>query len=84
MVVFPKEFVAIKYPGYFWNTEDKRLYSIKVTGELRPLYLKPAYMSHSKGYAVSVKGKKRFLEWWRLDADYKSTDKTQVVGVVKT
>jgi hypothetical protein len=32
MVVMPDEFVATRYPGYFWNTDDQKLYSIKVTG----------------------------------------------------
>lgn len=35
MVTLPKDFVATKYPGYFWNVVDKKLYSLKVTGELK-------------------------------------------------
>jgi len=37
VVTLPPEFTATMYPGYFWNTDEKRLYSIKVSGELRPL-----------------------------------------------
>ena len=37
MVTLPKDFVAIKFPGYFWNIKEQRLYSMKVTGVLRPL-----------------------------------------------
>lgn len=60
MVVLPKEFVAIKYPGYFWNTANLKLYSIKVTGELKPLaYCKGGwYNGHqvAPGYRVSKNG----------------------------
>ena len=37
MVTLPDNFTMTKYPGYFWNVLDKKLYSIKVTGELKPL-----------------------------------------------
>ena len=37
MVTLPKDFVATRYPGYFWNVVEKKLYSIKVTGELKPM-----------------------------------------------
>jgi hypothetical protein len=63
MVVLPKEFVATKYPGYFWNTKEKQLYSLKVTGELRRLaYHKGGYFYGHKvdpGYRVSHKGDRR-------------------------
>lgn len=37
-ITFPESFRAIKgYPGYFWNIEEKRLYSLKIGGILRPL-----------------------------------------------
>ncbi len=37
-IEFPQGFVALKkYPGYFWNTEEKKLYSMKVDGILKPL-----------------------------------------------
>ena len=65
MVVLPSGFVMTKYPGYFWNITEKKLYSIKVTGELRPIkfhnggrfygtYIEP-------GYPVSVNGQRRKL-----------------------
>lgn len=60
MVVFPKEFVAIRYPGYFWHTVEKRLYTIKVSGELRPLKFCRGGTFYGKtiepGYRVSVQG----------------------------
>lgn len=37
MVTLPKEFVATKYPGYFWNIDDNILYSVKITGQLKPM-----------------------------------------------
>lgn len=63
MITFPKEFVATKYPGYFWNIADKQLYSIKVTGVLRPLKrCKPCFYNHGfDGYQISVNGRKRYL-----------------------
>lgn len=63
MVTLPSEFVATKFPGYFWNTKDKKLYSIKVSGALRPLaFKKPNHWNHmTAGYSVSVNGRRRFL-----------------------
>jgi len=63
MVTLPKEFVATKYPGYFWNLTDLKLYSMKVTGILRPLKFEEAnHWNHGvAGYKVSVNGKKRYL-----------------------
>ncbi len=77
MITFPPEFVATKYPGYFWNTKTDKLYSIKVTGCLRPLtFKKESYWTPNTGYAVSVNGKKRFL---RLDYLRKLTPSAQVM-----
>lgn len=70
MVTLPKEFVAIKYPGYFWNILDNQLYSVKVTGMLKPLTLSCGGVYHSgrwhpnpriHGYKLSVQGRKRFV-----------------------
>lgn len=63
MIKFPPEFTAIRYPGYFWNTKDGRLYSIKISGELRPLTLSKAnfFNKFTSGYKLSVKGKKRYM-----------------------
>lgn len=63
MVTLPKEFVAIKYPGYFWNLKDNKLYSLKVSGVLRPLAgpYKPNPFNHQfePAYHISVNGSKR-------------------------
>ena len=63
MITFPPEFVATKYPGYFWNINDEKLYSIKVTGMLRPLkFNKPNRWNQGfTGYKVSVNGRHRYL-----------------------
>jgi hypothetical protein len=63
MVVLPREYVATKYPGYFWNTDNQKLYSIKVTGELKQIaYHKGGYFYGHKvepGYRVSHQGNRR-------------------------
>lgn len=63
MITFPPEFVATKYPGYFWNCKDELLYTIKVTGVLRPLARqRPNRYNHFlDGYRVSVNGQHRTL-----------------------
>ena len=63
MVTLPKDFVSTKYPGYFWHIEEKRLYSVKVTGTLKPLHFnKPNYWNNGMaGYQVSVDGHKKYL-----------------------
>lgn len=72
MVTLPKDFVATKYPGYFWNIIEKKLYSLKVTGELRKLaYHKGGYFNghwFEPGYRISVNGKYR-----RYTMDYLMT-----------
>jgi len=47
MVTLPPEFTATKFPGYFWNIEDKQLYSIKVGGVLKPLKKKRLFDTKS-------------------------------------
>jgi hypothetical protein len=62
MVVLPKEFVATKYPGYFWNTATQELCSVKITGTLKPLkFTERNRWQHFDGYKVSVNGEHRYL-----------------------
>ena len=64
MVTLPKDFVATKHDGYFWNLKEQKLYSIKVGGTLRRLAgpRKPNPFNHYiEGYQVSVQGKKRIM-----------------------
>ena len=65
MVTLPKDFVATKYPGYFWNLKEEKLYSLKVTGILRPMAgpynPNPFNNWGTPGYQISVGGHKRSL-----------------------
>lgn len=67
MIRLPHSFVTTKLPGYFWHTEKKQLFSIKIGGELRQLKrVFPVYWNQFfDGYIVSHKGKPR-----RLSLDY--------------
>ena len=86
MVTLPVDFVATRYPGYFWNVKEKKLYSIKVTGELKPMTFHKGgnfgWVKVEPGYQISVKGRKR-----RYTLDYlnslKSTSAIQEIGVAK-
>lgn len=64
MIKFPDEFVATRYPGYYWNTKDRQLYTIKVTGVLQPLkkYSASAWQKQpGEYYKISQKGKRHHL-----------------------
>lgn len=64
MVTLPIEFVATRYPGYFWNTETQTLFSLKIDGVLKELKLvkpNPWNWLPMPGYVVSVKGRRRTL-----------------------
>ena len=86
MVVLPSDFVATRYPGYFWNVVEKKLYSIKVTGELKPIKFNRGgsfgHVTIMPGYPVSHNGERRkyTLEYlMSLKAVPKSTH--EVIGV---
>ena len=84
MVVLPKDFVATRYPGYFWNLTEKKLYSLKVTGELRPMAFNRGGRFYGRviepGYQISVNGRKRKFTMEYL-ASLKSTTEIQEIGV---
>lgn len=63
MITFPPEFVATKYPGYFWNTRTQTLFSIKVNGVLKQIKKsRPSVFNrYLKGYRVSHEGIRRNL-----------------------
>lgn len=71
MVTLPKNFVATRFPGYFWNTVELKLYSIKVTGQLRPLKFSRGGTFHGRqikpGYSVSVNGVRRLYPLDQLE-----------------
>lgn len=63
MVVLPTEFIATKFPGYFFNIKNNTLYSIKIGGTLRALPLVyPNRFNHQNcaGFNISVQGCRRF------------------------
>lgn len=84
MVTLPPEFVATRYPGYFWNLKEKKLYTIKVTGELRPMtFNKGGHfygVTHLPGYQISVNGRKRKLTMEYLST-LKYTEENQEIKV---
>lgn len=86
MVTLPKDFVATRYPGYFWNVAEKKLYSIKVTGELKPLGFQKGgnfgYGIVPPGYKISVKGTRRYYTLDYLSKLTATTD-IQEIGVAK-
>ncbi len=76
MITFPPEFTSLLYPGYFWNTKDQQLYSIKVTGVLRPLKYQKGnrYNHYVPGYSISVNGEKKHIPINMLKKCKKPTD----------
>lgn len=74
MITFQKPFVATKFPGYFFNTTDEKLYSMKIDGVLKPLkFHKPNQFNHmwryndtKGGYYCSVRGQRRFYSIEKL------------------
>ena len=86
MVTLPKEFVATRFSGYFWNVAEKKLYTLKVTGELRPMaFHKGGFFYGTKvepGYQISVKGRKRSFPLTYL-VTLKATTDIQEIGITK-
>jgi hypothetical protein len=86
MVTLPKEFVATRYPGYFWNVVEKKLYSIKVTGELKPMAFDKGGRFYGRdilpGYRISVNGRKGKMTMEYL-GKLKATNEIQEIGVKK-
>lgn len=64
-----EDFIGLKkFPGYFWHRTEKRLYSLKVQGFLRPLALQDnawakRNVAHIDGpyYYVSKRGRSMAL-----------------------
>lgn len=84
MIYFPKHFTPLpKYPGYYWHLEEKKLYSIKVAGILKPMKprkLHPAALRYSFGksllggiktgdtyYQISVDGVPKYISFYELN-----------------
>jgi len=59
MVRLPEQYIATKHRGYFFNTENETLYSIKIDGILKPMkLLQPNHFNYMKEpfFRISVKG----------------------------
>jgi len=55
MVTLPKEFVATRWDGYFFNTKDEQLYSLKIDGMLKPLKFRtPNPFNHIGRFMVKL------------------------------
>ena len=69
MVILPPGFTAIRYPGYFWDTKNKELYSIKQGGVLHKMKrIKPNYWNHEfNGYQISHEGIRRNIPMYYLE-----------------
>lgn len=56
MVKLPPEYVATKFPGYFFNRDDEQLYSLKIDGVLKPLrFHTPNRFNHIWNYTVKLR-----------------------------
>jgi hypothetical protein len=85
MIKFPsKHFVKTIYPGYFWNIEEQKLYSIK-SGVLKPLKFQKGGMRTTNnfitrpGYKVSINNTTKFVSLTYLKTlDYKKKEKVDV------
>jgi len=72
MITFPDTLTMTKYPGYYWCTKRKKLFSIKIGGELRelrrrnitkiPRQKRPGiFLNNPYYYIVSVNGARHWL-----------------------
>jgi|AntRauTorcE11897_2_1112592.scaffolds.fasta_scaffold97749_1 hypothetical protein len=62
MVRLPEKFIATKARGYFFNTENEILYSLKIDGILKPMkLLQPNPFNHMREpfFKISVNGNRR-------------------------
>ena len=86
MITLPKDFVSTRHPGYYWNHVEKKLYSLKVTGELRQLsFFSGGFLGGRNiepGYKISVKGIRRKYTL-RYLMSLKPTEKHEEINVVK-
>jgi hypothetical protein len=57
-IQLPLGFCETRYPGYFWNSNELKLYSLK-SGMLKPIPRKS--WKQFDGYVVSHKGIRRYL-----------------------
>lgn len=64
MIDIPPFHIPTKYEGYYYNVQDKQLYSSKIGNELRKIkraFPAPWNKIHMPGFYISVKGRRRFV-----------------------
>lgn len=63
MITLPFAFTAIRYPGYFWNTEDCCLYTLK-GGTLKKMVkcYPTRFNDYKHGYRISHCGERRWVD----------------------
>jgi len=65
MVTLPPPYVATRFSGYFWNLDTRKLYSLKITGELKVLKIRYPNRAFTRidgpFYELSVKGRRKIL-----------------------
>lgn len=73
-ITFPKGFTALKkHPGYFWQSYERRLYSIK-SGILTPLklnygtYRVPGIGAFGPHYQISNRGRRHYIFCDRIES----------------
>ena len=60
MVKLKPEFIATKFPGYFFCTAATKLYSLKIDGVLKPLkFYKPNQFNHIGSHPLKLKSGER-------------------------
>ncbi len=86
MIIFPSGFCKTKYPGYYWNEMDQKLYSIK-SGVVKPLTLTKPYTcwkgTYPAGYNLSINGDRKFVSLDMLKK-IRYTGAVQVVDIAKS
>lgn len=77
MFALPPGFVTTKYPQYYWDNINFRLYSTKKGNTLRPLKRQTPnkWNEYKEGYTISVDGCRKFLS-----IDYLKSLPTVTVG----
>lgn len=82
MVILPPGFVPTKYPGYYWDTNTKSVFSLKCGYELREMQRRlPNRWSQLDGWRISHLGRKRSLFY--KDLVLLKSDLVHIIPVVR-
>lgn len=68
MILLSDNFLATKWPGYFYNVDENRIYTIK-SGTLRPITPKKAFRNHPRSFVISNRGIRKAIpvEWLKFN-----------------